>query len=165
MKHALLMTATLRPPGDAPELQRTDPALRIKDYLQAFDFYRSLLGTVHSRLVFADNSDSDCDLFREAARNDPRITVLSFQANDHDPTYGRGYGEFRLIDEAIRQCPGLLTNYDRCWKVTGRYMIHNLGQIVSRSDPDAPLVMHCRNRKRYWADLYLRGWTPVVTSD
>ncbi|MGC4030159.1 MAG: hypothetical protein QM754_00215 [Tepidisphaeraceae bacterium] len=159
MKNALILTATITPPAGAPDLKRVDPQLRRADYLNAFDFYKGKLGSAFDRLVFADNSNSDVSEFVAASDGDPRMTVLSFQANDHDPKFGRGYGEFRLIDEVVRQAPDLIEGFDRCWKVTGRYTIENIESLLLSGHATDDLIIHCRNRPRYWADLYCMGWT------
>ncbi len=61
MPRTLILTATITPPSGVPSLVRTDPALRLRDYLAAFEFYLKVPTAILPRIVFAENSGSDVD--------------------------------------------------------------------------------------------------------
>lgn len=161
---ALLLTATVTPPPDARNLARRDPALRLDDYLQAFDHYLALLRAGHvGALVLCENSGHDMAAFDARARAAglrAQVELIAHQGLDHPAHYGRGYGEFKLIDHAMRQST-LLAGMGpalRVWKVTGRYRVHNLPRLLATQPLQADLYCHCRNWPLRWTDLYLLRW-------
>src|SRR4051812_36686201 len=103
MGPTLLLTATITPPPGATYLARTDPGARLRDYLWAFDFYVNLPNKVIGRIVFVENSGGDLSELRRLAEQHPEkeIEFISFFGLDYPPEYGRGYGEFKLIDHAF----------------------------------------------------------------
>lgn len=65
----VLLTATVVTPPDARNLARRDAALRLHDYLQAFDFYLAQLSAGHmDALVLCENSGFDLAPFAQRAR-------------------------------------------------------------------------------------------------
>ena len=98
----VLMTATLSPPAAA--IARSDPQVRLRDYCEALKFHMRLPSSQFDRIVLADNSASDLTPILHSAmreQSDKAIELLSFQANDHPPSMGKAYGEFRLLDTAL----------------------------------------------------------------
>src|SRR3984893_14120500 len=122
--NALLLTATIKPPVGIPELQRTDPVERMNDYIRALRFYCNVSEKVIPRIIFVENSESDLFQLHDAvssANASHRVEFLSFNGLDYPPSYGRGYGEFKLLDYAMDHSSTLATAVDtRLWKVTGR---------------------------------------------
>jgi hypothetical protein len=160
----VLLTATVTPPPDARNLARRDVALRLQDYLLAFDFY---LGELRrgsfDRLVLCENSG--CELAPFAARVAAqglaaRVELIGFFGLDHPAAHGRGYGEFKLVDHAMRHS-ALIAALDEpamVWKVTGRYRVRNLAQLIATQPLHADLYCHCRNLPLRWLDMYLMRW-------
>ena len=160
----LILTATVAPPADASHLSRTDPAVRLLDYAKALGFYVECLErSIISGIVFAENSQADISTLSQqvakSSRRD-RIEFVQFAGLDHPGSYGRGYGEFKLLDFAMRE--SRLINDAAAdaevWKVTGRYEVLNLAAILRRRPADRDMWLHCRNRPQRWADMYLMGW-------
>lgn len=152
----VLMTATVAPPQGA--VARADPAIRLHDYGEAMEFYLSLPAERFDRVILADNSDSDltplCD---SVARHnhDKRVELLSFQANDHSPTRGKAYGEFRLLDTALSVSECLRPD-DHVWKTTGRLRCLNLVALDAAIEREYCLVCDLFNvpyvRSGGWRD-------------
>jgi hypothetical protein len=46
----------------------------------------------------------------------------------------------------------------RVWKVTGRYKVLNLAQLIATQPLQADLYCHCRNVSLRWLDMYLMRW-------
>jgi hypothetical protein len=160
-RNVLLMTATIAPLPGIPALARTDPKLRLQDYQEALAFYTRLLDSCFDAIVFAENSNSDVSLLVDAVAQSPhfnKIEFISFYGLDYPPSYGRGYGEFRLVDHAIENSK-LLSSQDVIWKVTGRYIIENIGSVVKSRPPAADLYCHMRNYPYHLCELYLLAWT------
>src|SRR5262249_15826590 len=45
------------------------------------------------------------------------------------------------------------------WKVTGRYIIRNLGHLIERQPSPFALYCNMRTWPRRWADMYLLAWS------
>ena len=160
----VLLTATVVVPHDARNLARRDTQLRLQDYLQAFDFYLGLLAEgSFGALVLCDNSGFDLAPFAQRAQRaglQHRVELISHFGLDHPGRYGRGYGEFKLVDHAM-QHSALIDAQGaqlRLWKVTGRYRVHNLAQLIATQPLQADLYCHCRNFLLRWLDMYLMRW-------
>jgi len=162
--HVLLLTATVIPPDDVFNLARRDPGLRLADYLDAFDFYLQQLSRgAFTALVLCENSGFGLAPFAErvrAAKLDGRVELLSHFGLDHPGAYGRGYGEFKLVDHAMHHSTLIATAAERVqvWKVTGRYKFLNIGRLIRTQPADADLYCNCRDIPRRSTDLYLMRW-------
>lgn len=160
-KDVLLVTATIAPKSGVPNLSRVDPEQRLADYILGLKFYLSLLPKSFDHLVFCENSNSDVsrlrDIVREQGLSD-RVTFFVKYGLDYPPHFDRGYGEFKLIDDAMKTVEILQRRDVRIWKVTGRYVVKNIAEIVSKSN-DFDIACNYRNRPKRWVDTYLIGWT------
>jgi len=160
----VLLTATVVVPDDARNLARRDTALRLQDYLHAFDFYLGLLAKgSFGALVLCENSGFDLAPFAAKARQaglQDRVELISHFGLDHPARYGRGYGEFKLVDHAMQHSALIATQgaHLRLWKVTGRYQVHNLPRLIASQPQHADLYCHCRNFPIPWMDMYLMRW-------
>ena len=161
-KNILLMTATINPLKGIPSLARTDPVLRLGDYAKGLAYYLGLLGQGLDGIVFVENSDYDISSLKklaEAAGAADRVEFISFFGLDYPPAYGRGYGEFKLVDHGhansrlLRQDDDLIT-----WKCTGRYLIRNLDQIVRKRPKSFDIYCHMRDYRYPLCELYLLAW-------
>ena len=160
----VLLTATVVPPPDVRNLARRDPKLRLQDYLQAFDFYLALLraGSLQG-LVLCENSGYDLAPFVARARAAGlarQVELIGHHGLDHPAIWGRGYGEFKLVDHAMRQSALIQAQGPaaRVWKVTGRYRVPNLARLIATQPLQADLYCHCRNFPSRWLDMYLMRW-------
>lgn len=159
MRNILLLTATITPPEGVPVLTRTDPAQRLKDYAEALRFYLRLVEPTFSSIVFAENSASDISSLRQMVADAGalgRVEFLSFWGLDHPVSYGRGYGEFKLVDYAMQHA-AFLRDDVVVWKCTGRYKIKNITDLVKRR-PLADLYCNFRNYPERLCDLYLMSF-------
>jgi hypothetical protein len=159
----LLMTATITPPAGVPNLQRTSPTLRMEDYRQALIFYMSFIGSGISGIVFVDNSESDLTILKETARaagHADDVEFLSFAGLDYPPSYDRGYGEFIIVDYAMATARMIknLPPDSFVWKVTGRYIVRNLGKIIASSPSKVDIYCNFRNIPVRLVDMYLMRW-------
>lgn len=169
----LLLTATVTPPQGAVQLSRVDPALRLMDYRAALGAYlESLRAGVISGIVFADNSNSDISVLKELAKErgaEADTEFISFDGLDYPPAYGRGFGEFRMIDHVMERSrlASELPSDASVWKVTGRYVVRNFAKVVRSRPIDADVYCHCRNLPMQWIDLYVlcfnrRGYDAIL---
>jgi hypothetical protein len=160
--HIILLTATIRPPAGVPGLHRIDPADRMKDYLIALEFYCSLPQELVSRIVLIENSEADlaplCSVVEKANALD-RVELLSFNGLDHPPSYGRGYGEFKLLDHAIGHSATLAVAHPSSilWKITGRYRVLNAMRLIREAPTSFDIYCDIRNWPIPWVDLRIFG--------
>jgi hypothetical protein len=97
----LLMTATIVPPFGMMSSVRNDPDLRMQEYINAFKFYLSVDDAIINQIVILENSDSDLNVFTKVAselKSKKAIYVIN-TSSDYPPEKGKGYGEFRMLDE------------------------------------------------------------------
>ena len=164
----VFLTATIAPPQAA--VTRNDPQVRLRDYLDSLEFYVSMPTAVVDRILFVDNSGSDLtpiEQFVRARAADKVIELISFEGNDHAVSYGKAYGEFKLMDFGIKHT-SLLTESDHFWKVTGRLRVLNLADVISAVTThydvlcdlhNFPLVGTGKLFGNHWMDLRLFSCT------
>ncbi len=75
---------------------------------------------------------------------------------------GRAYGEFKLLDYAMEHA-SMVREASVIWKVTGRYIVRNLRQMV-RSAPDFDVYCDMKNHPLRWMDMRLIAWRPQIYS-
>ena len=154
------MTATITPKSGAFLLARTDPELRRRDYEKALCHYlRPVSAGIFDLLVFAENSDSDLGSLRtlvQEARLTENVEFLTL--------YGLDYPhEFLLLDRVMEsalmraQSPESIV-----WKVTGRYRVVNIEQLVRKRPPSFDLYCNCRDYPGRWIDQYMLAWRAGV---
>lgn len=163
-ENTLLLTATITPPQGVTSLSRADPGVRLDDYCRAFDFYcRTLTEGTITQLIFAENSGSDISRLRDLAEKHDVARKTEFICHpglDYPPEYGRGYGEFMLIDKVMKSSSFIqnLQTHENIWKVTGRYILRNISGIITTRPPAADFYCHCRNIPMPWIDLFVLCW-------
>jgi hypothetical protein len=158
VRNFLLLTSTVRPRPDQPQLKLSDPEARLADYAGALEAQSAFLARgVVDGIVYADISGFDLAPLKERFVS-PRIEWLSFYDLDHDPSYHRGYGEFRLVDRAHRESQMLsrLGPGDRVWKVTGRYVVRNLPRVLAMTPRSFDLYCDVRG---IWAEMGFMAWS------
>ncbi|MGA2443292.1 MAG: hypothetical protein ABSH08_20260 [Tepidisphaeraceae bacterium] len=163
MAELILLTATVTPPPGVPYLHRTDPSARLADYENAFRFYLGLPNKLVDRIVFMENSGHPLDSIRKLAAEaeGKSVEFINFAGLDHPPEYGRGYGEFKMIDHAINTSKllGAMEPGDRWWKITGRLRVLNLGRMVATAPRDFDVYCDIKTVNNRWMDLRLLAFT------
>lgn len=120
----LILTATIQPIG-GQRLALAAATDRKRQYLEAL---RRWLADTHdgTPIVLIENSGADLADFKLLAEAFPArlVELLSIPASHSNPTAGKGFGEFEMIDAAFTQSR-LLRTADCCVKITGRLTIAN----------------------------------------
>lgn len=158
MKNILLLTATIRPNPNQPQLALIDPQERLEDYKKALMFYtEALKHGVIDEIVFVDNSGFDLKCLSEFFGSQ-NIEWLSYYGLDYPSTYHRGYGEFKLVDYAFENSEILkgLHAQDAIWKITGRYVVKNLKSVIKFSP--RPFDIYCEIKKG-WLEMGVLAWS------
>jgi hypothetical protein len=141
----VFLTATITPPPAA--VARNDPQRRMNDYLDALKFYLTLPTNIVDRVLFVDNSGSDIKCIERFVRSrvtDKVVEVISFDGNDRAVSYGKAYGEFKLLDFGLEHSE-LLGEEDIFWKVTGRLKFTNLREMIAAVPAEYDLLCDLHN--------------------
>ena len=133
--YSVLVTACVAPPSHAG-LQRTDPALRMQDYLSAVGTLAVLEDARLGALVVLENSGMDPDLFIKClvVSLGPRplrrsVEVISCVAPPRPSLMHYGYSEFQMIDLLMDHSTLLTSHFV---KITGRYLFPALSRLLDR---------------------------------
>jgi len=161
----LLITATIAPPEGAPFLVRSDPVVRMDDYLRTLPFYLGLDTDAVDRIVFVDNSDSDLSALERVAgeaRTTKDVEFISYSGLDYPVEQGRSVGETYLINHAlgVSRILSALGDDELFWKVTGRLRVRNLARLVGSTPGDCGLYVDFRRFRHRWVDTRLFAATP-----
>lgn len=160
-----MMSATVIPPPGASQLARSDPWKRLQDYHAALGFYLQLVERGFlSDIVFGDNSAADVSLLRNLVESRGlagRVEFISVSDLNYPTRYGRGYGEFRLIDLLMKrsQKVAALAEDGVVWKVTGRYIVRNMPALMASRPENSQLYCHCRDIPLRWVEMFTMAFT------
>jgi len=120
----ILLTATFDPNGMV-KTDLSDIHQRIKAYKDALYFYNQF----NTPIVFAENSCTDGKLMAELREIFPTVDFHFFNGNDFDKTLGKGYGESKIIEYAIKHSKYINDNTVLI-KITGRIITTNIENII-----------------------------------
>lgn len=125
----ILLTACVNPNGMAfTALQ--DSEERKKQYLTAVNWY---LENTIEKLVLVENSNCDLSNYFTKYILNKRLEIITFNGNDYDRSLGKGFGEARIINEAlihsrfIQNC----SDWDCIIKISGRLIIQNIRNVIN----------------------------------
>ncbi len=155
MTSLLLITSTIAPSKGVPNLARTDPSERLKDYQRAFGFYLQALdrGDVDA-IVYVDNSGFDLSSLQQMAGS-KRVEFISYRS-EIPADNNRFFLEAHLIEHFLDNSQFLRATPDaHIWKVTGRYIIRNFRRIVRGCPESRDICINLRNRPIPTVDFYL----------
>lgn len=157
----LLLTSTIAPQTGTFALARAKPEERLADYMQSLEFYFPFVATgVFDSAVYVDNSGYPLDALVEKAREHgvaDRVEFVSY-TSDIPPEFSRYYLEANLLIEGFERSTRLREAGEASlWKVTGRYIIRNIDDIVRTQPEDFDLYFNLRNRPYEIVDFFLVG--------
>lgn len=156
-RNILLLTATIKPNPNQPQLKLINAEERLKDYESAMEFYSHQLEIGElDRIIFVDNSGYDLSYLSSRFQSKD-IEWISFFGLDYPNYYHRGYGEFQLIDYAFLHSTSLraMNDADVVWKVTGRYVIKNFGHVIKLAPKNFDLYCDIKNN---WVSMEIMAW-------
>jgi len=160
--HVLLLTATIAPRSGYYSSNHSAPRLRLDDYKRAFAVYLDELARgTFATVIFAENSGHPLDELEAmaAARHLTDRVIFLPVAPGPAVDVNVFYLELDLLIKTFAApAVAALPEDTLFWKVTGRYIITNIGPIV-RTAPAADVYVNCRDRPIRWADFYLAAFT------
>jgi hypothetical protein len=104
----------------------TDKDQRKREYISTIQYY---LANFDFPIVFVENSGEDISGDFTQSILDKRLEVLTFHGNDYAPELGKGTGEMNCMEHGIKNSR-LLRDDHFVFKITGRYIVRNLGKYV-----------------------------------
>ncbi len=124
-KLCILLTACVSPDGMAfTKLQ--DSKERSRQYVEAINFY---LQNTNIPIVFAENTLTDLSEKFEDQIKSGHLEYMTFQGNDYDKSFGKGYGEAQIIMYAYEHSK-ILRECDYVIKITGRLKVLNIKDVI-----------------------------------
>lgn len=140
MKFNLVMTASINPNG----MQGLSPeslSNREEQYRDTLRFYTQQPSI--ARILFVENSAWDLSRLKQEV-DCPRVTWLSLDENNFPRAWGKGYGEFLLLDRAVDYMEQAWTSGNgggQFIKVTGRFPILNIETLLREFASRDPLQL------------------------
>ena len=123
--YVILLTACVNP-GGMPFTVLNDTSERLRQYLEALDFY---LNETTLPIVFCENTLCDFSEDYKEYIASGRLEYITFDGNNFDKSRGKGYGEALIMEEAFRHSR-LLDQCNFVVKITGRLIVRNISQLV-----------------------------------
>lgn len=123
MKRTILLLTACVNPGEMKYTVLQDVEERKRQYKSAIDYY---LEKTKYQMVFCDNSGADLTELKNPKYAN-RIEFLSFVGNNYDVNYGKGYGEYLIIQYAFAHS-SFLQQASSVIKITGRLIVEELCQ-------------------------------------
>lgn len=127
-------------------------------------FYSQFVGNTFSNIIFAENSGTNLESLQSVAKErgiENSIEFISIKNNQFPPSYGRGYGEFKLVDGAMENFNAIKYSQNNdivVWKCTGRYIVKNIKLIADWAPIDFDIYCHKRNYPYRLCELFLMAW-------
>jgi hypothetical protein len=141
MPFQMVLTASVNPKGMYVKV--ADSQTRLAQYLRAVGALLDTQSPIIDGVTLIENTGADLTPFHELAaqrnRHSKKVEFLGLNLNDYPLEYGIGYGEFRLLDEGIRQSK-FIGAQTHLVKLTGRLIVRNLVSILSRIPADVDMV-------------------------
>lgn len=123
-KIVLLLTSSINP-TNTPDVAIQDNKERESQYLYALKYYAGLGYPV----VFVDSSNTFSQAIQHVGKSIQNFEYHTFTSlNSH---LGKGHGEKEILDYAIQHSI-LISNANLIIKITGRYRINNLTEIIEK---------------------------------
>jgi hypothetical protein len=106
----------------------SNPTERKKQYMETILYY---LSNFEFPVVYIENSGIDISNEMVEQINSKRLEIISFTGNNYSAELGKGLGEMKCIEYAINHSKFISDN-SFIFKITGRYKILNLKNIISQ---------------------------------
>jgi hypothetical protein len=148
MRYVVLLTSSIHPQFIDKKLGRNNPQDREKDCYEAVKFYLSK----GFKVVFVDNSNTRSELILNLNNDFPSLEYLFFQTQRSFK--GKSHGEVEIMKYALEHSI-LLKEVDYLIKITGRYIIKNLQEILDLTNGVEKEIYINPTRNLRWADSRL----------
>jgi len=114
----IMLTASINP--NAIYTEHRDIKKRKKEYINSINYYKKF-----SKVYFLENSGFDFSYDNEFPKDENIIYLSIYNRSDNDWIRGKGYQEFRMIDEFVNR----YLKEDSFIKISGRYIFKNFKKL------------------------------------
>lgn len=139
-KIAILITGTIVPNSNF--VANTNSDIRRKEYLDNLIYYSGEFKNYDIYFLENSNYDFSNDTEYQKLFNNNTIHLIKFPVSDK-VNEGKGYQEFSMIDQAIEQ---LNNKYEYFVKITGRYRVLNLKDLIENLSKDFTADSHKKSK-------------------
>lgn len=151
MIDTILLTGTINI-NNCTHLERSDISTRTIDYYLAIKWW---LDNTTLKVVFVENSENTLE-FLNSIKND-RLELISFNNNDYDRNYGKGYGERLSILYALENST-FLKDCTQFMKMNGRLIITNfdiIQNVINNLGNIDILIMLMNNNRTVRSEFFI----------
>lgn len=148
---ALLLTACINPTTNVagePMVRRSDPLVRLSDYLASIKFWLNYDDPRITAIVFVENSGYDLSSLIEFTRasnpNKRPIEFLQLAASPIPNGLHYGYSELEMIDYAFKNSQ-LIQSCNFFIKTTGRLYFPKLSKLLNKISPRCNFASDARD--------------------
>lgn len=147
-KYVVLISACIDPSNGSIEVSRSDPSIRLQDYIIGLRFWLNISDRRLDKIVFIENSGYPLDALQELAHvSNPlnkQVEFISLCCNEYPEGVQYGYAELNMIDEAFKLSK-LLKESSHLIKATGRLTFPTIPRLLDRLKDDLLFAVDCRN--------------------
>lgn len=148
MSFVLLLTASISPYPSDDTRGRINPKDRERDYFKATKYYLSK----GFKVVFVDNSNTKSDMIVALGNEYGNLEYLHFETKRS--YLGKSHGEVEIMQYAVENSV-LLSKVDYLIKITGRYLIKNISEVLLPTNQMREELYINPTRNLRWADSRL----------
>jgi len=155
MNRILILTATITPPAEAKDLAFTDPKIRLGEYEATLKHlgYANIASSF-SCIIFVENSGFNLDSLKNKFAF---VEFISLEKSHLNRSEQRGFCELLTLRDSmtILNRQHMIGDDDLVYKMTGRYRLENMNQIIS---DDFDLHADFRTIPDHWMDMRFMGF-------
>ena len=151
-EYVVIISACIDPSKGSIEVSRSDPSIRLQDYISGLRFWLNISDRRLDKIVFIENSGYPLDALQELAHlSNPlnkQVEFISLCCNEYPEGVHYGYAELNMIDEAFKLSK-LLNQSSYLIKATGRLTFPTISRLLNRLNDDFMFAVDCRNNKLF----------------
>jgi hypothetical protein len=149
-KYVVVLSACIDPSNGSIQVSRSDPSIRLQDYIRGLRFWLNISDRRLDKIVFIENSGYPLDALKELAHlSNPlnkQVEFISLCCNEYPEGVHYGYAELNMIDEAFKLSK-LVNKSSYLIKATGRLTFPTISRLLNRLNDDFMFAVDCRNNK------------------
>jgi hypothetical protein len=151
-EYVVVISACIDPSNGSIEVSRSDPSIRLQDYISGLRFWLNISDRRLDKIVFIENSGYPLDALQELAHvSNPlnkQVEFISLCCNEYPEGVHYGYAELNMLDEAFKLSK-LLDRSSYLIKATGRLTFPTILRLLDRLNDDYIFAVDCRNNKLF----------------
>jgi hypothetical protein len=151
-EYSVVMTACIDPSGGSIKIHRSDPSIRLKDYINGLHFWLNIADQRLNKIVFIENSgyplDAIQDVFSVSNPLRKQVEFISLCCNNYPEEVHYGYAELNMLDEAFT-ISKILNKSSYFIKATGRLAFPNIPHLLNLLPENYLFSVDCRNNSLF----------------